>query len=107
RSAFAIPEIAAWNLAVGITNERRSTRQCRSNLRVELAKVDAREIQALQLGDGKSAAVRVLRGVGTPGLADLTASLLIDEAGQVRVDAAERLGALEAGHTTAEDGDAA
>ncbi len=58
------------------------------------------------MGDAKPAAVRVLRGVAAPGLADLATSLLIDDAGQVRVEAAERLRALEAGDAAAEDGDA-
>jgi len=59
------------------------------------------------LRNGKPAAIRIARGIASPALADLPPTLLVDDAREVRVEAAERLGARKARDTAAEDRNAA
>jgi hypothetical protein len=73
--------------------------QRRGDLGVELGEVHAREIERLQLREAEPRAVGV-PGT-TPAAAELGATLLVEHAGQARVEAAVALGGLQAG---AEDG---
>src|SRR6202171_1104886 len=107
RLALPVSEVTRRYSRGGVARGRARVEDRRRDLRVELGEIHTGKVEALQLGHAEATAIGIARGVAAPGFSDLRSSLFIDDSGQVRVEAAIRLGPLQAGDAPAEDADTA
>src|SRR5450755_557226 len=106
RLALAVAEVARRDSRGGVAHGGARVEDGRGDFRVERGEIHARKVETLQLSNGKATAIGIARRVAAPGLANLRSPLLVDDPRQLRIEAAIRLGPLEAGDALAEDVDA-
>src|ERR1700694_1180918 len=103
--ALPVSEVARRYSRGGVAGGCARVEDRRRDLCVELVEIHARKVEVLQLGHTEATAIGITRGIAAPVLTDLRSSLFIDDPGQVRVEAAIRLGPLEAGDRSGEEAD--